>query len=181
MSTEEAVAEATTHRTVKLPPLGTLLPHLGGIFAAIMRGKPGAGQPDYAIIVAPGAEAETETSWGGYGKDEPQAACQWDGLANTKALIESGNTHPAASFCAGLSIAGFTDWYLPALRESKALFAGGCEAFSDEGWYWTSTQYARGNAFSQLFDDGDTLSTNKSWEGGRARAVRRCSIESLIP
>lgn len=179
MSIQSAVAQAT-YRNVSLPPLGTHLPHLGGIFAALMRGKPGAGQADYALIVPTGPEFEIATPWGAEGKDEPEAQCMWDGLANTRALVESKHDHPAAQFCAGLEVAGFKDLYLPALRESKALFASGCEAFSEEGWYWTSTQSSRYYAFSQDLDYGDTYDYGKSWSGGRARAVRRSSIESLI-
>jgi hypothetical protein len=180
----EAVAEATPHRTIQLPPLGTPIPHLGGTFWALMRAKPDSGQADYALIVPHGPEFELlETSWGGYNKDEPAAACLWDGLANTLALTRSKHEHPAASFCWNLNerAPDLPSLYLPSLREAKALFAAGCDAFSDDGWYWTSTQYSRDYAFVQDFGNGSTDNYYKSWEGGRARAVRRSSIESLIP
>jgi hypothetical protein len=180
MSIEEAVAEAT-HRTVKLPPFGTPMPHLGGTFWTLMRAKPGSGQDDYAIIVPHGPEFERRNvDWGGEGKDEPGAVCMWDGLANTRALVAK-NRHPAAAFCASLNTAGLPELYLPSLREAKALFAAGCDAFSEDGWYWTSTQFSRGGAYFQYFGNGFTGNYFKSWEGGRARAVRRSSIESLIP
>jgi hypothetical protein len=179
MNQTTAVAQAT-HRSIALPALGTLLPHLGGTLGAIMRGKPGTGQEDYAIIVPVGAAFEIATSWGAEGKDEHEAACKWDGLANTRVLVDSKHKHPAAEFCAGLEVAGFQDLYLPSLRELKALYAAGCEAYSEDPWYWSSTQYSRDIAYSQDFSNGYTDVSGKSWEGGRARAVRRSSLESLI-
>ncbi len=186
MSLAEAVEPATSHhhRNIALPPLGTPLPHLGGTFWALMRAKPGSGQPDYALIVPHGPEFERQCAWGGYGENEPGAACMWDGLANTQALIDSKHPHPAAAFCAELNESAHPDvpkLYLPSLRELKALFASGCDAFSEDGWYWSSTQYSRSYAFYQTFSNGYTDFIGKNWEGGRARAVRRSSLESLTP
>jgi len=176
-----AIAEHPVNINVApLPPLGTMLPELGGIFAAIMRAKPGSGLPDYALIVPSGAQFEYACAWGGYGESQRDAACMWDGQANTRALVASTTQHPAAEFCASCSVAGFSDFYLPSLRELKALFASGCEAFSEDGWYWSSTQFSRVNAYLQNFGHGNTYDYYKSWAGGRARAVRSVSIQSLI-
>jgi hypothetical protein len=185
----EAVAEKAAYRTLKLPAFGTPVPHLGGTFWTLMRAKPGSGQEDYALVVPHGPEFEIQCAWGGYDKDEKGAACMWDGLANTRALVASKHEHPAAQFCASLCLPADVSpellagpmLHLPSLRELKALFAVGCDAFSDDGWYWSSTQFSRITAFYQYFGDGYTNYDLKSWEGGRARAVRRCSIESLIP
>jgi hypothetical protein len=39
-------------------------------------------------------------------------------VANTAAMVTAGiANHPAANFCVGLSIGGFSDWYLPARYE----------------------------------------------------------------
>jgi hypothetical protein len=51
-------APAAAARTITLPPIGTPLPHLGGTFWAVMRGKPGSGQADYALIVPHGPQFE---------------------------------------------------------------------------------------------------------------------------
>jgi len=96
------------------------------------------------------------------------------------ALVDSAIEHPAAQFCAALSVDGFNDFYLPSLRELKALFANGCDAFNTDNWYWSSTQFSRYLAFSQNFFTGYTNYDDKDWAGGFARAVRRSSIESLI-
>jgi len=164
-----------------LPAIGTAMPKLGGTFWAIQSALPGSGQADYALIVPHGAEAQAQDiAWGGYRDDEPAAACMYDGQANTRALVDSAIEHPAAQFCAALSVDGFNDFYLPSLRELKALFANGCDAFNTDNWYWSSTQFSRYLAFSQNFFTGYTNYDDKDWAGGFARAVRRSSIESLI-
>jgi len=164
-----------------LPAIGTPMPHLGGTFWAIQRALPRSGQADYALIVPHGPVAEAkDIDWGGYGNDEPAAACMYDGQANTRALVASAVNHPAAQLCAGLVIDGFNDFYLPAARELKALFANGCDAFNSDKWYWSSTQFSRNYAYGQDFNYGGTRYGTKAWQGGLARAVRRSSIESLI-
>jgi len=164
-----------------LPAIGTPMPKLGGTFWAIQRAMPGSGQTDYALIVPHGHEAEAKKiSWGGYGDDEPKAACMFDGQSNTAALVASAVDHPAAQFCAALSIDGFSDFYLPSLRELKTLFGSGCDAFDTEHWYWSSTQFSRSLAYGQGFYLGNTDFTTKDWTGGFARAVRRVPIHELI-
>ena len=165
-------------KKIILPAIGTPIPRLGGSFWAIQRARPGSGQADYALIVPHGAAAEASgLAWGGYGIDEPAALCMYDGQANTRALVASTVDHPAAQFCAGLTIDGFSDFYLPALRESKALFANGCDAFANDKWYLTSTQFSRNNAYNQDFNYGYPYHLYKDWQGGLARAVRRFRIE----
>jgi hypothetical protein len=43
-----------------------------------------------------------------------------DGPANSAAMNNAD--HPAAQFCEGLSIGGFTDWYLPAINEIEVCY-----------------------------------------------------------
>jgi len=181
MSTETIESPTIQQSGIKLPPLGTLLPHLGGAFWALQRAKPGSGQVDYAIIVPPGPEFELrKVAWGSCGKEEPGAACQWDGLANTRALLANADEHPVvAPLVQG--IGGLTDLYIPSLREMHNLAANGCDAFDPDLWYWTSTQYSRYYAWLQTFRHGHTFTYDKSWSGGAARFVRRCSLELLIP
>ena len=47
----------------------------------------------------------------------------YDGAANTAAIVTAGiASHPAAQFCTGLSIGGYTDWYLPARMELEIAY-----------------------------------------------------------
>jgi hypothetical protein len=97
----------------------------GGYFAGYISHTQN-GVPTHALIVAPKA---TGASGGGY---TLTTNYQWkttstattgtvslfDGAANTAAIVTAGiAAHPAANFCVGLSIGGYSDWYLPAFYE----------------------------------------------------------------
>ena len=97
-------------------PIGS--PAMGGYYAGIMEIRSMSNGPTYALIVAPKASGETTATWGP--DYQPMGYNDWDGLSNTY-LMPAG-THPAADFCKGLSIGGFTDWYLPAVHELDQLY-----------------------------------------------------------
>jgi hypothetical protein len=67
----------------------------------------------------------------------------------------------------------------PAQTGVAVFQVGGTEAL-ELAWYWSSTQYAASpsNAWGQVFDYGYQYDSRKSYEG-RARAVRRLTIESF--
>lgn len=55
--------------------------------------------------------------------DTPGTDSTWDGAANTAAMILAGaSLHPAARFCANLTIGGYSDWVLPAKYQSELLY-----------------------------------------------------------
>ncbi|WP_315809428.1 DUF1566 domain-containing protein [Pseudomonas sp. C9-3] len=149
-----------------VPAIGAEWPGQGGIYAGLMRGRDG--HPDYHLIIAP-AESDGELQWGGYGS-KSSAASKWDGLANTKALIEEGD-HPAAEFAASVTIGDHKDFYLPAQAELMLAWANVPEAFS-EGYHWSSTQFSAYYAFYVHFNDGWTYSSGKNL-AFRVRPVRR--------
>jgi hypothetical protein len=157
-----------TSKTV--PGIGQHWDEQGGIYAGRARG---IAIPDYHLIVASGDDGFVEDiKWGGYEEDEPDAKCQWNGLANTHALVKSAHSHPAAEWAAGLVICGFADWYLPSRREAALCYAMVPEAFPQGGYHWTSTQYSPYSAWGQHFNDGGQDGIRKGIEL-RARAVRR--------
>lgn len=154
------------------PEIGTWWGEQGGVVAGIMP-KEGV-HPAYYLIVPTGAAIEDKSlEWGGYDENS-QATSDWDGLANTRALVESDADHPAAQFCHDLKIDGFSDFYLPSRREASLMTATVPTLFKD-GWHWTSTQYSADNAFIQAFSGGDQLNVRKGSES-RVRAVRRFLI-----
>lgn len=163
--------EQAEHATAAaIPAIGLPWPEQGGIYAGLMRGA--NGQPDYHLVVPAGAAAFVQKiSWGGYEKDEPGAACEYDGQANTLALVNSKHSHPAAEWAEALEIEGHADFYLPSRRELALCYANLPELF-EKGWHWSSTQYSPGYAWFQYFADGYQTSVHKGSED-RARAVRR--------
>ncbi|HHK9462845.1 TPA: DUF1566 domain-containing protein [Pseudomonas aeruginosa] len=152
-----------------VPVIGAEWPGQGGIYAGLMRGRDG--HPDYHLIVA-SAESDGELQWGGYGS-KSSATSKWDGLANTKALVEEGG-HPAAEFAASVTISGHNDFYLPAQAELMLAWANVPEVFA-EGWHWSSTQCSAHNAFTTDFSDGYTGYSGKS-DVLRVRPVRKILI-----
>jgi len=64
---------------------------------------------------------------------------------------------------------------LPAQTTLEDFREGAAEAF-DTAWYWSSTQFSRGYAWTQYFTSGNQLTSGKSWEA-RCRLVRRFRIE----
>ncbi|EKL0657283.1 DUF1566 domain-containing protein [Pseudomonas aeruginosa] len=165
----EETGDASLAQVDGIPAIGAEWPGQGGIYAGLMRGHDG--HPDYHLIVA-SAESDGEFQWGGYGS-KSSATSKWDGLANTKALVEEGG-HPAAEFAASVTISGHNDFYLPAQAELMLAWANVPEVFV-EGWHWSSTQYAANYAFSTFFNDGYPDSYGKNGDL-RVRPVRKILI-----
>ncbi|NQY10776.1 MAG: DUF1566 domain-containing protein, partial [Flavobacteriales bacterium] len=104
------------------------------------------------------------------------------GQANTTAIIASqgGGTY-AASLCDGLSLNGYTDWYLPSKDELNAMYANKAAidvtAIANSGggfaisYYWSSTEVDDGNAWEQNFGSGLQFNGGKLFNVS-VRAVR---------
>ena len=152
------------------PRIGQPWPGQGGIYYGMMRGQ--NGEPDYHLIApdSPAAMIDSIT-WGGAEIDEPGATSDFDGHANTAALIASDAEHPAAEWAAGVNIDGHTDYYLPARRELRLCWVNAPEMFP-EGYYWSSTQYSARRAWLQDVDAGSQYGGLKDGQYA-ARAVRR--------
>lgn len=97
----------------------------GGFFAGYIS-HTANGVPTHALIVAPRATGATGSSytlttnlqWKTANTTTAGTTSPFDGAVNTAAMVTAGIAdHPAANFCVGLSLGGFTDWYLPARYE----------------------------------------------------------------
>jgi hypothetical protein len=93
----------------------------GGGFYAGSISTTGNGVATHYLIVAPKATGETAVAWGPYlfstGVTSPIA-----GPTNSASLAALGTDYAAATFCEGLTIGGYTDWYLPARDELEVLY-----------------------------------------------------------
>ena len=77
----------------------------------------------YDLIVAPRSSGESTKQWRTAGIATSGTASTTNGPANTSAMISAGSSlHPAGNFCNGLSIGGFSDWYMPAKDELEVLY-----------------------------------------------------------
>jgi hypothetical protein len=115
--------EAEGGSSITLPAIGDAFE--GGFYAGLIS-HTANGVATHALIVAPRATGATGT---GYtltsnlqqktvNSSTSNTDSPFDGAANTAAMVTAGiASHPAANFCVGLSIGGFSDWYLPARFE----------------------------------------------------------------
>lgn len=158
------------------PPVGEYWPGQGGVNAGLMRGV--NGEPDYYLIVPTHADASfVDVPWGDTGEEIAGAACEFDGMKNTLAIIGAEGEHPAAEKCRSLCIEGHRDFYLPARRELSLCYANVPELF-EKRWHWSSTQCSAHTAWGQGFADGLQGDGHKDLVG-RVRAVRRLTYSSI--
>ena len=92
----------------------------GGFFAGQIS-TAGNGIADYNLVVGPVASAEsTSKQWKIVNTATSGTSSDIDGPANSAAM--NNITHPAAEFCEGLTIGGFSDWYMPAKNELELCY-----------------------------------------------------------
>ena len=102
------------------PPLPTIGSAYGGGFFAGQISTAANGIATHNLVVGPRSTAQSPSNiaWSSSTSSLPGASSTIDGPANTAAMIADGTaSYPAAQFCVGLSVGGFSDWYMPALNE----------------------------------------------------------------
>jgi hypothetical protein len=98
-----------------LPEIGDF--YQGGYFAGYIS-HTANGTATHGLIVAPRASGYNGFStlqWKTSNTATSGTLSTYDGAANTANMANT--SHPAANYCAGLSIGGYSDWYLPARYE----------------------------------------------------------------
>lgn len=101
-------------------PIGAFLE--GGYFAGYIS-HTADGNATHGLIVAPTASGYNGGStlpWKTSSTSTSGTSSVYDGAANTANMADAN--HPAANYCAGLSIGGYSDWYLPALYELEIAY-----------------------------------------------------------
>lgn len=100
-------------------PTYTIGQALGGGYYAGQISTAGNSIADYNLVVGPVASAQSTLQYkivatGG----DPTSVI--NGPANSATMNDV--THPAAQFCEGLTIGGFSDWYMPAKNELEVCY-----------------------------------------------------------
>lgn len=98
-----------------LPEIGEA--YEGGYFAGYIS-QNADGVATHGLIVAPAASGyngKSTLQWKTSSTSTPGTSSLFDGAANTASMADA--SHPAANYCAGLTIGSYSDWYLPALYE----------------------------------------------------------------
>ncbi len=156
-----------------VPRLGTNWEGQAGRNGGIFPGQ--NGQPDY-FLIAPTSDlaAHSGISYGGYGERTTGADDMYDGLANMRAMLGSGNDHPLAQWAQSVEVEGFTDLYPPSIMELAQLRVT-CPGLFPDSWVLSSTQSSAYYAWVQVFGGGGQHLGHKGHEF-RARLVRRLII-----
>lgn len=115
------IQQMLTGGTYKPAPPTTIGQAYGGGYYAGQIAVGGGGVATHYLIVAPKASGEAEKVWGVYGTSTG-ATSVINGPSNSATLAALGGSYQAAVFCEGLSIGGYTDWYLPAKNELEVLY-----------------------------------------------------------
>jgi len=93
----------------------------GGGFWAGQISTAGNGIADYNLVIAPVASGQnTSIKWKTSNTSTAGTSSVIDGPTNSANMNNA--THPAAQFCEGLTIGGFSDWYMPAKNELEVCY-----------------------------------------------------------
>lgn len=92
----------------------------GGGYYAGQISTAGNGVADYYLVVGPLASAQSTQIWKTSNTDSPGTSSNINGPANSTAMNDA--SHPAAQFCEGLTIGGYSDWYMPSINEIEVCY-----------------------------------------------------------
>jgi hypothetical protein len=91
----------------------------GGFYAGQIS-TAGNSVANYNLVIGPVATAESTLQWKTTNTSTAGTSSVIDGPANSTAMNNA--SHPAAQFCEGLTIGGFSDWYMPAKNEWEVCY-----------------------------------------------------------
>ena len=155
-----------------VPSIGAVWPGEGGVNGGL--GRKEDGTPEWLIVPPMPVGYFKEVEYGGRGVDIDGAASWYDGLANTRALLATGGSYPAARKCADLVYEGHHDYFLPAKLQLAQIYAS-LHGVIPKEWVLSSTQYSADGAWGQHFGGGTTDDWSRGNKAG-ALAVRSISF-----
>lgn len=92
----------------------------GGYYAGQIS-TAGNGVADFNLVIAPASTGTNfATIWKTSNTSTPGTSSVIDGPTNSSNMNDA--SHPAAQFCEGLSIGGYSDWYMPAKNELEVCY-----------------------------------------------------------
>jgi hypothetical protein len=114
-----SAASAASNSITTVPVVGSS--YGGGYFAGQIS-TAGNGVADYNLVIGPKASAESGSTlqFKTSNTNDSGAVSRITGPANSASMNDA--SHPAAQFCEGLTIGGFSDWYWPALNEMEICY-----------------------------------------------------------
>ena len=115
-------AASNSITTLAPPPPTTIGQSYGGGFYAGKISTSGNGVATHYLIVAPKATGQALNKWCSSANATTGVTSVIDGITNTNTLYGLGSTYEAATFCKTLTIGGYSDWYLPSVKELEILY-----------------------------------------------------------
>lgn len=100
-----------------VPEIGAA--YAGGYFAGQIS-TAGNGVADYNLVIAPKSSGESQKQCKTSSTSTSGTSSVIDGPTNSANMNDA--SHPAAEFCEGLTIGGFSDWYMPAKNELEVCY-----------------------------------------------------------
>lgn len=166
MNVTQATMTATTTAPV-VPETGQYWAGQGGIYAGVL---PGNGEHGARHLIFSTDEG-VELNWG-HATDYPiGAASSFDGAANTETMIKYAGANPAAEWARAYEKDGHHDFYLPSRQEWDVAAAEIPDQFSNNAWYWTSTEHSDNDAYGENFAGLEMEWFTKGFRGN-VRAAR---------
>lgn len=98
-------------------PIGSA--YQGGYYAGEISTS-GNGVATHRLVVSPKSSGQSQKAWKTTSTSTAGTSSVIDGPTNSSNMNNA--SHPAAQFCEGLTIGGYSDWYMPAKNELEVLY-----------------------------------------------------------
>jgi hypothetical protein len=110
-------ASAASNSITTVPVVGQS--YAGGFFVGQLS-TTANGVATHNLVIGPKSTAQTSVKWKTTNTATSGTSSVIDGPTNSSNMNNA--SHPAAQFCEGLSIGGFSDWYMPAKNEIELFY-----------------------------------------------------------